>query len=121
MGGHPAATRTAEPADANAYRRDLFISHPDSRQPAFQPALDSEISQGADDYLLEIADVIHDTKARRPHVDNRISDELAGAMECYVASPIGDDKRRTEPIGRVAKVRFGGSLSGSEHGRVLEK
>src|SRR2546425_92225 len=119
--GHPGAARAARPAHTNADRRDLLATNPNTCEAALKPAPDAVVMKSAHGHLLQIANVIHDAKARRPEVDNRISDELAGAVERYVASPVGGDQRRTERIGWEAKVRFGVSLSGGEHGRVLEK
>jgi hypothetical protein len=54
-----------------------------------RPGVDAEVRGGADQHLLEIADVAVDVLAIRLEIDDRVADQLPRTVEGHVAAAAG--------------------------------
>ena len=79
---------------------------------------DAQIGAGADQRLLDTADVIHDQDMLGERHD-RVADQLARSVEGDLAAAVHVDDRGASRVGG-AFVRVG-ALAGGEHRRVLEE
>src|SRR5262245_24681198 len=78
------------PRDANAYRRELFVAHPDANEiAAARLRLHSEIASRADQHFLNVAHVAANVLTARRELDDWIADQLAGAVVSHVAAATG--------------------------------
>ena len=78
------------------------VAHPDAGQPRHAPRLDAVVGRHANQHLLEIADVAMHVAAIGLQVDDRVADDLAGAVVGDVAAAPGlvDLDRRARPAPR---------------------
>src|SRR5262245_50319451 len=81
------------PRDANAYSRELFVAHPDANEIAVaRLRLHPEIASRADQHFLNVAHVAANVLTARRQLDNRIADQLAGAVVSHIAAATGFKK-----------------------------
>ena len=87
-------------------------------RPGHPRGLDPEVATDADQGLLHPAYVVdHLDVVREP--DDRVADQLAGAVEGDQAAAVDVDHGSTTGVGRAIAGR--GALAGGEDGRVLEQ
>src|SRR5258706_14067147 len=84
------AVRRDPPRQMHADRGDLLLSHPDADVLLAFPRLGGEpvTGEGANENLLEIADISADVPPVRAEVDDRIPHELARAVIGDLAAAI---------------------------------
>ena len=104
VGGDPAREMDAD-------RGDLLLPRPDADELLALPRLggDAVVGQGADQHLLEVADVAPDVPPVGAEVDDRIADELPRAVVGDLAAAIAlgdlDAARRAATPGSPARPR----------------
>ena len=86
MGGDPARDVHADGADFGQLA--ILVPHPDSGCAGFPAALNSEARQGPDHRFLQAPDVGHDIAFPFSQIDNRVADNLAGAVVSDVAAAV---------------------------------
>src|SRR5712691_104061 len=77
------------PGDTNPYRSNLIGINPRSRESLYPAGDNSVIAADADHHFLDIAHVTMDVLPIGPQVDDRITDDLSGAVIGHVAAPTG--------------------------------
>ena len=68
---------------------DLLPAGPDARQARLARGGDPEAAEGADQDLLEIAEVAADVAPVRPEVQDRVADELPGTVVGHLPAAVG--------------------------------
>src|SRR5204863_7797514 len=79
------AVRGDPTRDAHADRGDLLIPHPDPPLPFGALRNDAVMRDGADEHFFERGDVLADVAPPLAEGENRVADELAGAVIGTVA------------------------------------
>src|SRR6476659_4542793 len=82
VAGHPARN-----PDAN--RRQFVVPHPHPSEPLDTAGDEPVIGGGSDERFLEVPHIAVDIAAIRLEVENRVSDDLAGAVVGDVAAAAG--------------------------------
>ena len=83
--------------DANAYRRELFLSHPDAHEIAVARfRIHAEVARRADQRFLNISHITANVLMAGQQFDDRIPYKLAGAMVGHIAAAPGFKKLDAE-------------------------
>ncbi len=101
------AVRADAAGDTDADRGDLCVADPDARSAGDAVADDAERGQCLDQRGLQPAYVGDGAEAHRPQIDDRVSDDLAGAVERDVAAAIALDNvgaERAKPCAGTQQV-----------------
>lgn len=112
--------------DPDADRRQLLASDPDAGQAVDTAGVDAVVGSGANQDLLDVADVSVDVLSIGFQIDNRITDDLSRAVVGDVAAATGFvhlDAARREKVGISEDVRSTAVAANAERQdvRVLDE
>lgn len=77
-------------------RSQFFVTDPNTGQPIDPAGFDSEIAGSSDQYFFEVAHISADVTTIGGKFDDRISNQLAGAMICHIAAATCLEKLDTQ-------------------------
>src|SRR5262249_39813983 len=108
--------------DVDADRGDLARRgfEPHTGQSIDTSRIEPERGNRADDRLLEVAAVLPDVSTVTGQVEDRVADELPGAMEGRLAAPVGLDDLDLGGGGKV-ELAVLGAPSERDHRRMLDE
>src|SRR5258708_35035236 len=73
-------------ADTDSYRRDLLLADPDSGQPCATVRVEAEFVERVDHRVLETAQILGHVAGAAFELQNRVADQLAGAVIGHLAA-----------------------------------
>ena len=110
--------------NADADSGDLRVAGPDAGTPVYAVRVDAEGRQRFDQRRLQRAHVPARALPPAAQIENRVADELAGAVESDVAAAVGAMNRgaeRGQPFGIEQQVLFPPAGAQRVGGRMLQQ
>ncbi len=105
---------------ANADGGELAVFHPDAGKAIAATGVHAEVVAGADEGVFEFAQVIMEVAATGIEVEDRVADELAGAVISRLAATVGFVKR-VRKGGGIAEGRLVAQATDGVNGLVFEQ
>ena len=121
MAAHPASRRSTGPAHPHADGGNLVAADPDAREVLIPFGLDAVADEGADNRLLQTANVGLNATGTGTQADDRVGDKLAGAVEGDVAAAVYLQQGRAERLGGDEETVAVHTAAGGVDRRVLQQ